>query len=256
MKAIKVAAVLVSAALSAAAVLPAYAAGGETHLQHANNELENSASLQRGARNFMNYCVGCHSLKYVRYNTLAEDLGLSEEQLKDNLIFGLDKINANVNIAMTDPQARKWFNAVPPDLSLTGRSRGVDWIYTYLKTFYVDESRDLGVNNLILKGSSMPHVLWDLQGLQAAVYRKETVVAEDGQTSEVDVFDYFEPLQAGKLSSGEYDGFVRDLANFLDYVGEPMKQKRQTIGMMVLAYLFALGLLLFALKKEYWKDVH
>lgn len=256
MKAIRTVAMMLTAATVMALAVPAQGAGGTVHIEHANNELENVASLQRGARNFMNYCVGCHSLKFVRYNRLNEDLRLNEEQLRENLIFGADKANSNVYRAMTRAQAQKWFNAEPPDLSLTSRSRGVDWIYTYLKTFYVDDSRDAGVNNLVLAGSSMPHVLWELQGLQKAVYRKETVVADDGHTEEVNVFDHFEPLQAGTLSPEQYDGFIRDIVNFLDYVGEPMKMKRQSLGLMVLGYLAALSLLLFALKKEYWRDVH
>ncbi|NNF15372.1 MAG: cytochrome c1 [Gammaproteobacteria bacterium] len=256
MKATRFVAGLLATATALVLASQVHAAGDVGHIEQANNELENSASLQRGARNFMNYCVGCHALKYVRYNRLSEDLGLNEDQLKENLIFGADKANANVNRAMTSEQATKWFNAEPPDLSLTARSRGVDWIYTYLKTFYVDESRDSGVNNLLLAGSSMPHVLWELQGLQRAVYRNETVVADGGFTEEISVFDYFEPLKAGTLTPAEYDGFVRDTVNFLDYVGEPMKLKRQRIGLMVLGYLVALGLLLFALKKEYWRDIH
>lgn len=232
------------------------AGGGEGLIQHANNELENTNSLQRGARNFMNYCVGCHSMQYVRYSRIAEDLGLSEEQLRDNLIFGVDKINANVTTAMTKEQSTTWFNASPPDLSLTGRSRGADWIYSYLKSFYLDDSRAFGVNNKLLEGSSMPHVLWELQGLQKAVYHDEPVVDEDGKESVVKVFDHFELVEEGSMSSDEFDGFVRDITNFMDYAGEPMKLKRQTIGMMVLGFLFVLGVLAYLLKVEYWKDIH
>ncbi len=229
--------------------------GGEGLIQHANNELENTGSLQRGARNFMNYCVGCHSMQYVRYNRIAEDLGMSEEQLRDNLIFGADKINANVLTAMTKEQSEAWFNASPPDLSLTGRSRGSDWIYSYLKSFYLDDSRTFGVNNKLLEGSSMPHVLWELQGMQNAVYREEPVVNQDGKESMVKVFDHFELAQEGSMTPKEFDGFVRDTTNFMEYAGEPVKLKRQSIGMMVLGFLLVLGVLSYALKVEYWKDI-
>ncbi len=236
---------------------PALAAGGgEGLMQQANNDLENVNSLQRGARNFMNYCVGCHSMQYVRYNRLATDLGLSEEQLRDNLIFGVDKINAYVTTAMTREQATSWFSAVPPDLSLTSRSRGVDWIYTYLKSFYLDNSRTFGVNNKMLEGSSMPHVLWELQGLQTAVYRDEAVMEDSGKESMVKVFDHFTLDEEGSMNPKEFDGFVRDTVNFMDYVGEPVKIKRQKIGMMVLGFLLVLAVLAYALKVEYWKDIH
>ncbi len=248
----KCAAVLLLAGLS----VPALAAGGGAELQHANNELENTSSLQRGARNFMNYCVSCHSMQYVRYNRIGEDLGMTEEQLRDSLIFGVDKVNANVVTAMTKEQSKAWFNAAPPDLSLTSRSRGVDWIYTYLKSFYIDESRTFGVNNKVLEGSSMPHVLWELQGLQKAVYRDEAYVDEAGKESMIKVFDHFEMVEEGSMSPDEFDGFVRDTVNFMEYAGEPVKLKRQSIGMMVLGFLLVLGVLSYALKVEYWKDIH
>lgn len=241
----------------AALTAPAFAAGGGAGLiEHANNELENTSSLQRGARNFMNYCVGCHSMQYVRYNRIGEDLGLSEQQLRDNLIFGVDKINSTVKTAMTKEQSKAWFNASPPDLSLTARSRGVDWIYSYLRAFYLDDSRTFGVNNKLLEGSSMPHVLWELQGMQKAVYRDETVVDAEGKESVMQVFDHFELVKEGSLSPDEFDGFVRDTVNFMDYAAEPVKLKRQSIGMMVVGFLLVLGMLAYLLKVEYWKDIH
>lgn len=224
-------------------------------IEKAHNELKNTSSLQRGARNYMNYCVGCHSLKYVRYNRLGQDLGLSEDQLKDNLIFGVDRINANVTSAMTKEQGAEWFSAAPPDLSLVGRSRGVDWLYTYLKSFYADDSRPFGVNNAVVEGVSMPHVLWELQGMQEAVYRSDTMIDDNGNEKQVEVLDHLNLTRPGKMSAAEYDGFVRDTVNFLDYVGEPMKMKRKSIGMMVLGFLAIFGLLVYALKIEYWKDI-
>ncbi|MFK8030253.1 MAG: cytochrome c1 [Gammaproteobacteria bacterium] len=236
---------------------PALAAGGAAGvMQHANNELENTGSLQRGARNFMNYCVGCHSMQYVRYNRIAQDLGLDEDQVRENLIFGVDKINSTVTTAMTKEQSKAWFNAAPPDLSLTARSRGSDWIYTYLKSFYLDDSRTFGVNNKLLEGSSMPHVLWELQGFQKAVYRDEAFVDEEGQEQTRQVFDHFEMVEEGSLSPDEFSGFARDITNFMEYAAEPIKLKRQRLGMMVLAFLLVLAVLSYALKVEYWKDIH
>ncbi|MEM7083522.1 MAG: cytochrome c1 [Pseudomonadota bacterium] len=243
---------------------PALAAGPAAALQSANTEMENTASLQRGARNFMNYCVGCHSMQYVRYNRIAEDLGMSEDQLRENLIFGVDRVNSNVLTAMTKEQSEGYFNAAPPDLSLTARSRGVDWIYTYLKSFYLDDSRTFGTNNKVLPGSSMPNVLWALQGQQVAVYRDEdmlddngnVVMDDSGNAKKVKVFDRFEQHTEGSMTPQEFSSFVRDTTAFMEYTAEPMKLKRQSIGFMVLGFLVLLGLLTYALKVEYWKDIH
>lgn len=243
----------VAASLLAAALLftvPALASSGEISL-HANNDVGNLKSLQRGARNYMNYCAGCHSAQYMRYSRLASDLQLSDDVLKENLMFGAGKIGGTMISAMPKDAAAEWFSAVPPDLTLTARSRGVDWIYAYLKSFYADDSKTFGVNNTVLPGASMPHVLWDLQGIQTADF--EVHKNEDG--NEERQFVGFHLAKPGKLSPEEYDGFVRDTVNFLDYIAEPMQLERQRLGIKVLAYLTLLFVLALALKKEFWKDV-
>jgi ubiquinol-cytochrome c reductase cytochrome c1 subunit len=231
----------------------ATAAGGAAGvIQHADNDVGNINSLQRGARNFFNYCAGCHSAKYVRYSRIAEDLKLPEDLVLDNFMFGKGKVGDTVSVAMKPEQAEQWFGAVPPDLSLTGRSRGSDWIYSFLMSFYQDESRALGVNNLVLAGAAMPHVLADLQGLRAAEFK--TVTGSDGVEHEE--FSGFRQVTPGTLSAEQYEEFVRDTTNFLDYMGEPVQLQRKRLGIKVLAYLVLLFVLAYALKQEFWKDVH
>src|SRR5512139_953072 len=150
------------------------AAGGAVHLEAANNDVHNKASLQRGARNFVNYCLGCHSAKYVRYNRVAADLGLTDEQLKQNLLFTSDSPHDTMKITINADDAKKWFGVVPPDLSLIARSRGTDYLYTFMRSFYADPTKATGVNNLALPGTAMPHVLWELQGTQEAVWEGTT----------------------------------------------------------------------------------
>ncbi|NNF50931.1 MAG: cytochrome c1 [Gammaproteobacteria bacterium] len=229
----------------------AIAAGGSQTLMHANNDLTNTASLRRGARNYVNYCQGCHSASFVRYNQLAKDLQLSESQMLENLMFTGDRIFDTMTIAMPADEASAWFGRTPPDLSLTGRSRGADWLYTYLMTFYVDEKSPVGSNNLALPGASMPHVLWELQGLQRAVFRDEL---DDGGNVHK-VFEDFEPVTQGSLTPREYEQFVRDIVNFLAYIGEPVQLKRRAMGGWVLAFLLVFFVLALLLKKEYWSDV-
>lgn len=226
-------------------------AAGEVVLQKANNDVGNIASLQRGARNFLNYCMGCHSAQYVRYNRLAKDLGISEEQLINNLMFAAEKPHDTMQIAMLPDDAQRWFGQVPPDLTLIARSQGPDYLFTFLKSFYVDESSPTGVNNLVLANASMPHVLWQLQGPQRAVYEEE--VGADGTKRAV--FSGFEQIAPGTLSSEEYDQFVRDLVNFLEYIGEPVQLERRRLGIWVLAFLLVFGLFAYLLKNELWKDI-
>lgn len=221
-------------------------------LQSARNDVSNVASLQRGARNFVNYCSGCHSAKYVRYSRLAEDLHLSEAQVTENLMFSGERIHDTMKIAMRPEDAGHWFGVIPPDLTLIARSRGPDYIYSFLRSFYVDPSRPTGTNNLMLPGTSMPHVLWELQGLQQAVYDGES----DAEHSAVHKkFKEFELAKQGSLSPQEYDQFVRDTVNFLDYIAEPMQIERRNLGMRVLAFLLVFFLFAYFLKKEFWKDV-
>lgn len=200
----------------------------------------------------MNYCSGCHSAKYVRYNTLAEGLGLNETQVVDNLMFNAEKMHQTIESSMPADDSARWFGVTPPDLSLIARSRGADHLYNFLRTFYLDDSRPNGVNNMLLPGASMPNVLWELQGLQRAVY--ETV--EDGHGGTREEFSEFEAVTEGTLSHEEFDRFVRDTVNFLDYIGEPMQLERRTLGVRVLMFLMLFLIIAYLLKKEVWKDVH
>jgi|SRR5665213_898998 len=220
-------------------------------LLHSGADIHNTESLQRGARNFMNYCSGCHSLKYLRYNRLAEDLKIPASELAANLMFTSDKPFDTINSAMPKDSVT-WFGKQPPDLSLMARERGVDYIYSYLKGFYVDKTRLWGVNNLYLPNVAMPHALEELQGLQKPVFKNEP----DAHGSARMVLVGAEALTPGALKPEEYDQFVRDTANFLDYAGEPVKAHRQSMGIFVTLFLLVFFVFAYLLKKEYWKDVH
>ena len=238
-------------ALAVVSTTPALASGeGGGFQQLARNDVANTASLQRGARNFVNYCQGCHSAKYVRYNQLARDLGMTEQQVIDNLMFGAARPTDTMDIAMRPADAERWFGIAPPDLSLLARSKGPDYIYNFLRSFYLDPARPTGVNNLMLPNAAMPHVLWELQGLQKAVYENEK---HDDAT--LLVFRRFEEVAPGTLKPEEYDEFVRDTVNFLDYIAEPMKLKRQRLGILIVAFLLIFGVFAYLLKQEIWKDV-
>jgi ubiquinol-cytochrome c reductase cytochrome c1 subunit len=229
----------------------ASAAGGGGGLHDAaNNDISNLPSLQRGAGNFVNYCSGCHSAKYVRYNQLARDLQMSEDQVVKNLMFAATKPTETMEIAMRPEDAQRWFGLMPPDLSLIARSRGPDYLYNFLRSFYLDPARFTGVNNLMLPGASMPHVLAELQGTQQAIFREAEV---NGTVQHV--FDRFEPVTPGTMTSAEYDEFVRDTVNFLEYIGEPTKQKRQSLGILVMVFLVVFLVLAYLLKREVWRDV-
>ena len=248
---IKSLSILVAGSMLLGASATASAAGGVKPKYKASVDVSNTDSLRRGSKYFVNYCLGCHSLKYVRYNSLLDDLNISEEQLSA-LMFTQDKSTEMMTIAMPAEDAERWFGIAPPDLSLTARSKGADWIYSYLKTFYVEEGRPAGVNNLTLKGASMPHVLAPLQGYQRAVF--ETVTDADGNPHEE--FKGFETVTEGSLSAGEYDAVVNDITTFLVYVSEPVQLKRQSVGIGVLAFLLVFFLFAYFLKREIWKDVH
>jgi ubiquinol-cytochrome c reductase cytochrome c1 subunit len=237
--------------LAALAPAAGFAAGGGAHLDRAGNDVGNRASLQRGAANFVNYCLGCHSAKYVRYNRVAADLGISEAQLIDNLMFTGERPHDTMRIGINPDQAKRWFGVVPPDLSLIARARGTDYLYTFLRSFYADPTKATGVNNIVLPGTAMPHVLAELQGVQEAVWEGHV----DAQGNAQKHFKGFEPGTPGKLSAEEYDQFVRDTVNFLDYIGEPAQLQRTRLGFPVLAFIVFFTLLAWALKKEYWKDV-
>jgi ubiquinol-cytochrome c reductase cytochrome c1 subunit len=240
--------------LVAPGLAAASAAGGGPegyHWRHADNDLTNIKSLQRGAKYYVNYCLGCHSLNYVRYQRLGEDLAMTEDQVEENLLFAGDKVTEMMTIAMPESDSERWFGRTPPDLSLIGRSRGPDWLFNYLTTFYVDDKRPFGVNNLILPNAAMPHVLIDLQGRQRAKVRTEVNALGERH----DVFEGMEMLSPGRLSAEEYDEVARDIVNFLDYVGEPVQLKRHNVGIGVLGFLLVFFLFAFLLNREYWKDV-
>jgi ubiquinol-cytochrome c reductase cytochrome c1 subunit len=224
-------------------------AASEIELDPADNNIANTASLQRGAKYFVNYCLGCHSAQYVRYNRLGEDLQLTEDQLVGNLMFTGEQPFDTMAIAMRPDDAVRWFGIAPPDLSLIARSRGTDYLYTFLRSFYADPSSPTGANNLVLPGTAMPHVLWELQGVQRALYEADPALG--GQ----EVFQQFEMASPGTLNQQEYDQVVRDIVNFLDYIGEPMQRERQALGIRVIAFLLVFLLIAYLLKKEIWKDV-
>ena len=222
------------------------------HLYKADVDISDKASLQRGARTFVNYCMGCHSAAYMRYNRMGDDLGIEESILQNNLMFGTDKSGDTMTIAMQKDDAEKFFGTAPPDLSVNARSRGADWLFTYFMTFYRDDSRPFGVNNLAFKDVAMPHVLWELQGIQKPVYK--TVQKEDG--SQREVIDHLELETPGTLDSDGYQNTVNDLVNFLVYVGEPAQIQRRSVGVIVILYLLVLLVIVYLLKKEFWKDIH
>jgi len=197
-------------------------ASGELHLDHANTDISDTASLQNGAKLFMNYCSGCHAISFMRYNRIAKDLNLSDSLVAEHLMFAGEKPGETITTAMSKEDSEKWFGATPPDLSLVARSKGTDWIYSYLRGFYEDESKVFGVNNKVLENASMPDALWS--------------------------------LKEGKPDA-EFDQDVRDITNFLDYVGEPAKLIRTALGAWVLLFLGVLLVLTYLLKREYWKDV-
>jgi ubiquinol-cytochrome c reductase cytochrome c1 subunit len=251
--------------LAAAALLALFGAAANAAtegfpLQEAGTDVGNLASLQRGARNFVNYCLGCHSLKYMRYSQISEDLALTEDELKANLMFTGTRIYDPMLSAMSAEQGSQWFGNAPPDLSLIARSRGRDYVFTFLRSFYEDPSRPTGVNNAVLPGTAMPHVLAPLQGLQRP--RFEPLHDADGKP-EVDAAG--KPVMAlaglepgsvpGDLPAAAFDSFVRDTVAFLEYVAEPNKARREALGVWVVLFLLMFTAFTWFLYKEYWKDV-
>jgi ubiquinol-cytochrome c reductase cytochrome c1 subunit len=242
---------LASIALALCAPL-AHAEEGEQLLAF-HGSAKDTASVQRGARDFMNYCSGCHSMKYLRYNRMGQDLGIPEDLLKTDLMFTSDK-PGDVILSALPPASEQWFGRVPPDLSLEAKSRGTDWIYTYLQSFYLDDKRPLGVNNVLLPGVSMPHVLGELQGWQKLDEHKNAE-AEKGKTEE-ETGPRFELIEAGQLSPEEYKKFVTDLTNFMTYAAEPVGVERVDLGIKVMLFLAVLLILTYLLKQEFWRDIH
>lgn len=280
MKNNRLATLFMTVAMTATIALPSlsFAAGGNVKLESANIDLTDHKSLQNGAKYYMNYCFGCHALSASRYNRVANDIGFpvdpdavmaaglaSDEAqanamadanmklLNENLIFTTNDEGKAVNpgtlmtSAIPAKDAGKWFGAPPPDLSLVGRSKGSDWIYTYLKNFYLDPKRPTGVNNTTFPNVGMPHVLWELQGWQTLETHKDEA-GHEHQSLHV--------TQKGSMSAVEYDGVVRDLTNFLTYVGEPARLHRENYGIFAMLLLLVFIGLAYALKKEFWKDIH
>ncbi|NOR51393.1 MAG: cytochrome c1 [Gammaproteobacteria bacterium] len=227
---------------SVLALLPmlSQAAGGGVHLEPANVDISDQASLQRGAKTFINYCLSCHSASFQRYNRMGQDLGLTDAQVKENLMFASEKVGDTMTIAMSAADGAKWFGTAPPDLSVIARARGADWLYTYFTTFYADDARPFGVNNAVFADVGMPHVLVALEGgLKTAIRDEHHVIT-----------GYEPPISA------EYEELARDLTNFLVYVGEPSQLKRRQMGVWVLLFLGVFFVLTYLMKKEYWKDIH
>jgi len=262
------------------------ASGGEETLS-ANIQSDDKISLQKGATTYMNYCLACHSMKYMRYEQLVEGAGIPADIVQKNLMFTGEKITDHITNNMPEQDAKEWFGIVPPDLTLVARVRGADWLYTYLKSFYADENRPFGVNNTLFKDVGMPHILAPLQGnqiksasakeLEAKIESAGIAIAianrdNDSATAETQNailheasetlaqlkhdHNYFELSSPGSLSAEEYDVMVRDLVNFMDYAAEPIKLERQALGMKVILFLLAFFVLTYFLKKEYWRDVH
>ncbi len=230
----------------------AIAAGGNVHLDKADIDLTNKASLQNGAKMYVNYCLGCHSMKFMSYARMAKDLQLPEELVMENLMFTGNKIGDYMTVAMPSVDSAEWFGTTPPDLTVVARSRGTDWLYTYLRNFYIDESRPFGMNNLLFPSVSMPHVLWQLEGLKKPVYKTEK--GEDGKDHQI--FKGYEYISEGSMTPAKYDKAVRDLVNFLEYAGEPAKLIRYDLGIKVILFLVIFLVVAYRLKKEYWKDIH
>lgn len=251
-----------------AAAGAALAEGGAHPIPAPTNRL-NVESLQRGARNFVNYCLNCHSAQYMRYNRLT-DLGLTEKQIEDNLMFPSNKIGSTMTVAMSQADAAAWLGAPPPDLTVEARVRGADWLYSYLLAFYRDDKAPSGWNNLVFPNVGMPHVLWNLSGTQklvetpyedldkaeaAAIGAKGLSLVEP-TTGGKYIVKTLSPDVPGALSGVEYETFVADLVNYLDYMAEPVKNERINIGIGVLILLGVLFALIYALKRDYWADLH
>ena len=228
-----------------AAPVVAMANEGGVHLDKAPYDLNDKASLQRGAKTFVNYCLNCHSASYMRYNRL-KDIGLSDEQIKDNLLFAAEKVGETMDVAMRSKEAKVWFGAAPPDLTVIARSRGADWLYSYLRGFYRDETRPTGWNNTVFDKVGMPHILYQLQGEQELHVEKHG----EHETSHLVL------SKPGTMTPPEYNAMVADLVNYLVFMGEPAQQTRMRLGVIVLLFLSILFVVAYYLKKEYWKDIH
>ena len=241
-----VVAAALAVAVAGGAANPVYAAATNWPMQEMRPDLHNLPSLQRGLRLYANYCLGCHSLRFQRYERTADDLGIPHDVALETLVFTGQKIGEPMVTAMDTEQARNWFGGPAPDLTMVTRARSPEWLYNYLKTFYVDETRPFGVNNKVFENVGMPHVLLELQGVQ-----RDTC-----PPGSEDCFELAVDAGTGLYSSEEYDGAIYDLVNFLFYVGEPTRLERQRLGVYVLLFLAVLGVFTWLLNREFWKDIH
>jgi ubiquinol-cytochrome c reductase cytochrome c1 subunit len=234
------------------------AAESEFPLDHAPNRTKDLPALQNGAKLFVNYCLNCHSASAMRYNRL-KDIGLTEDQIKNNLLFASDKVGDLMKVPMPPKDAKDWFGAVPPDLSVIARAKaseagtGADWLYTYLRTFYKDDTRPTGWNNMVFPNVGMPHVLWQLQGVRAAKFVEEKDPHDPNKTEHK--FAGFEQVKPGKLSALEYDNATADLVGFLEWMSEPVQNTRKRLGVWVLLFLGFFMFLAWRLNASYWKDI-
>lgn len=251
--------ILASLLAAFALVTGAQAAGGALVLDKFPKErVTDLAALQNGAKLFVNYCLNCHSAAFMRFNRL-KDIGLTEQQIKDNLLFPTDKVGEVMKVSLDSKDAKEWFGAVPPDLTLVARSRasgsgsGADYLYTYLRTFYRDDARPTGWNNLTFPNVGMPHALWELQGQRTAKFVE--VVDPHDATKKTHHFEGFEQVTPGTLSPQEYDSAIADLVAYLQWMGEPVQQQRTRIGVGVLIFLAIFFVIAWRLNAAYWKDV-
>jgi ubiquinol-cytochrome c reductase cytochrome c1 subunit len=233
--------------------------GGLAWDRFPTQKLTDTAALQRGAKLFVNYCLNCHAAAYMRYNRLR-DIGLTELQIRDNLLFAGEKVGETMRVAMDPKQAKDWFGAAPPDLTVIARSRsavgqgsGADYIYTYLRTYYRDDTRPIGWNNLAFPNVSMPHVLWPLQGQRRPVYVEQKDPHDPEAT--LHVFKGFEQISPGTMTALEYDDAVADLVAFMQWMGEPVQKDRVRLGVVVLIFLSIFTVIAWRLNAAYWKDV-
>jgi len=230
----------------------ASAAGGAYITEPANTNIKSKSSLQKGAKTYMNYCLACHTMAFQRYNRVAADLGLTEDEMMQSLVLTDAKFADKMTNNMTIEQGTKWFGAAPPDLSVNAKARGVDWLYNYLINFYVDPTRPSGWNNLTFPNASMPHVLWELQGIREAKFETHTDDAGDDHRE----FVGFETIEEGLMSEAEYKDLVRDLVNFMDYSAEPAQLIRMAYAPWVLLFMAFFTFIAYLLKVNYFKDIH
>jgi len=246
--------------IAAVALVPvlAFANGGSYPLDHAPDRSTDMAALQNGAKLFVNYCLNCHSASAMRYNRLR-DIGLTEDQIKTNLLFTGEKVGDLMKNTMSAKDAKAWFGAVPPDLSVIARAKaseagsGPDWLYTYLRTYYKDDSRPTGWNNLVFPNVGMPHVLWELQGVRNAKFVEEKDPHDPSKS--VHKFEGYDVVSAGSMTATEYDNAVGDLVAYLQWMGEPAQTQRKRLGAIVLIFMAVLATLAWRLNASYWKEV-